>query len=173
VAQQVVSVTVAAGQQALDLGRIVVPTQGVPQVGDPAANFKFIGPDGRETDLATQRGKPVLVDFWATWCGPCVAKLGEVDALRNEYAKDGRLVVVGANLDADQAAAEKFLKERPLAWHHAFLGDWSATGVPRQYGITSVPAYVLVDREGKIAAIEYSVEKLSPVLKAVLGGRAE
>lgn len=168
VAQRVVPITVGAGQPAIDLETITVPTQGVPQVGDLAANFEFTAPDGKPTDLAAQRGKYVLVDFWATWCGPCVAKLGEVEAVQKEFAADGRLIVVGANLDAEQGRVEAFLQKRPLAWHHAFLGDWSATGVPKCYGVTSVPAYVLIDPEGKIAAIEYALDTLAPKLRKAL-----
>ena len=102
----------------------------------------------------------MLIDFWATWCGPCVAKFPEVESLRNEYRKEKGLIVVGANLDAEPNDARKFLKQNPLDWHHAFLGEWSSTGVPKRYGVSTVPAYVLIDPKGRIAAIEYTTEKI-------------
>jgi thiol-disulfide isomerase/thioredoxin len=108
----------------------------------------------------------VLLDFWATWCGPCVAKLDEVERLRQQFAADDRLVVVGVNLDPDQERARAFLQAKPLPWRHALLGEWSNTGVPRQFAIAGIPAYVLIDTAGKILAHESSLEKVAEKLAA-------
>ncbi len=167
VATRVVDITVEPGLSVLELGDVEIPTNGVPQVGDQAADFAFTTPTGETTDLAGQRGKHVLIDFWATWCGPCVAKLSETEALRKRFADTGQLVV-GANLDPEPDTATKFLAKRPLPWHHALLGDWSSTDVPQQYGVSSIPAYVLIDPDGKIAALEYSLETLTPKIEAAL-----
>jgi len=105
-----------------------------------------------------------LLDFWATWCGPCVAKLDEVEHLRKQFETDDRLVVVGINLDSDTESARKFLKAKPLAWQHALLGDWSSTDVPRRFAISTVPAYVLIDPNGRILAHEYSLEEIASKL---------
>ncbi len=160
VAQRVLSVEVPEGESVMDLGEVVISAQHVPQVGDMATNFEFTAPDGQLSDLTAQRGKYVLVDFWATWCGPCVAKLPQVEALRKEFAADKGLVVVGANLDSEPDAAREFLEKNPLGWNHALLGDWSSTEVPKRYGISSVPAFVLVDPDGRIAALEYSLDNV-------------
>jgi len=173
IAKRVVPVTVSPGEPALKLGRITIPTQDVPQVGDVAANFEFTSPDGNSTDLAAMRGKYVLVDFWATWCGPCVTKLAEVEAIRKEFGTDNRLIVVGANLDADKERAGEFLKKRPLPWHHALLGDWSSTEVPQRYGVVSVPAYVLIDPDGKIAAMEYLADNIKAKLQTALADKPD
>jgi hypothetical protein len=77
------------------------------------------------------------------------------------------LAVLGVNLDADTLRAEEFLKNKSLPWHHALLGDWSNTEVPRRYGISSIPAYVLIDPDGRIMAQEYSVEKIVARLKGL------
>jgi thiol-disulfide isomerase/thioredoxin len=171
VAQRVVQIEVADAQNPLDLGKLVIPSQDVPQVGDQAMNFKFETPEGKTTDLAAQRGKYVLLDFWATWCGPCVANLPVVEALRNEFGESKALVVVGANLDSEPEAAREFLRKKPLPWHHALLGDWSSTDVPKRYGISSVPAYVLVDPDGRIAALEYSADDVRKRLQVLADHR--
>ena len=164
IAQRVLPISILSDKPIIDLGRVVVPTHSSLQVGDVAANFDFKSPDGKRTDLTSQRGHYVLIDFWATWCGPCVANLPEVEALRKDFSTKG-LVVVGANLDTEPATANEFLAAHPLPWHHAHLGDWSATTIPKQYGVSTVPAYILIDPQGRIATIEYSSDKIREYLE--------
>jgi hypothetical protein len=93
-----------------------------------------------------------------------VAKLGEVERQRERYAAEKKLEVVGLNLDADRSRVQAFLQSTKLPWTHVPLGDWSATTIPRQFAISGIPAYVLVDPSGHIAAQEYSLEKIEAAL---------
>ncbi len=165
IAQRVVHFSVKPGDTKLDLGKVSIPSFTLPKVGDLASDFAFESPSGAKTSLAALRGNYVLVDFWATWCDPCVAKLDQIEHLREQFKGDKPLVVVGANLDADRQRARDFLKAKPLPWQHALLGDWSSTEVPRRFAISTVPAYVLIGPDGRILAHEFSLEAIEAKLK--------
>jgi beta-lactamase regulating signal transducer with metallopeptidase domain/uncharacterized GH25 family protein/thiol-disulfide isomerase/thioredoxin len=165
IAQRVVHFSVKPGDTKLDLGKLSIPSFTLPKVGDLASDFAFESPSGAKTSLAALRGNYVLIDFWATWCDPCVAKLDQIEHLREQFKGDKPLVVVGANLDAEIDRARDFLKKKPLPWHHAHLGDWSNTEVPRRFAISTVPAYVLIGPDGRILAHEYSLEVIEAKLK--------
>ncbi len=161
----VVPVTVREGQTALDLGTIKVPAVPGLKVGDPAPEFVFTDFDGGQHSLAESRGKYVLIDFWASWCRPCVAKLPQVEALRKQYAAEPGLVVLGANLDQEPERAKKLLRDAPLPWQHALLGDWSDTDIPQRFGVSSVPTYVLIGPDGRVAAHASSIEPVAEILE--------
>ena len=130
----------------------------------PRRSLSSAGIDGRRQKLADARGKYVLVDFWATWCGSCLAEIGQVESLRKKYADRPGLVVVGANLDEDVERAKEFLRDRKLHWEHALLGEWSSTDVPKRFAVSSVPTYVLVGPDGRIVAHEGSLDAIASIL---------
>jgi beta-lactamase regulating signal transducer with metallopeptidase domain/thiol-disulfide isomerase/thioredoxin len=166
----VVRVSVPEDRSALDLGTIRVPALPGLKVGDAAPALEFPGLDGSRKSLADASGKYVLIDFWATWCGACVATIGEVESLRQKYAERLGLVVVGANLDSDVQHVIEFLRDRKLGWDHALLGEWSSTDVPKRFAVSSVPTYVLVGPDGRVVAHEGSLETIAASLDKAAGG---
>ncbi|MGA0112183.1 MAG: peroxiredoxin family protein [Chthoniobacterales bacterium] len=110
----------------------------------------FTATDGRKVDLAELRGKVVLIDFWATWCPPCVEEVpGVVEA--SEKFKDRGFEIVGISLDQDKAALEKFIAENKMTWPQFFDGKGWDNELAKRFNIQSVPTMWLLDREGKLA----------------------
>ena len=109
--------------------------------------IRFTAFDGREVDLGKLAGKVVLVDFWATWCGPCVAELPNVKAAYAKLHPDG-FEIVGISFDEDEKALRKFVTREKIEWPQYFDGKGWKNKWGQQYGIDSIPSMWLIDKKG-------------------------
>ncbi len=119
-------------------------------VGALAPEINLPTPDGENIPLSSLRGKVVLIDFWASWCGPCRAENPNVVKLY-QAKKDQGFDVYSVSLDKDKNAWIKAIEKDGLVWpsHVSDLGYWNSS-VVKQYGFQGIPFTVLIDREGKI-----------------------
>lgn len=124
--------------------------------------------DGQPLSLERFKGKVVLVDFWATWCGPCKEELPNVIAAYQKFHGRG-FEIVGISLDKSRDALTGFIKEKNMAWPQYFDGLGWQNKLAQQYGINSIPATFLVGADGKIVAKNLRGAALDKKLAALLG----
>lgn len=115
-------------------------------------SLKFTALDGREIDLQKLRGKVVLLDFWATWCGPCMEQLPELKEVHRRFQGQG-LEIIGISSDFERTALEGVVKREQLGWPQYFDGAGRDNAIVKQFGIRHYPSMWLVDRQGRVRHI--------------------
>jgi thiol-disulfide isomerase/thioredoxin len=120
-------------------------------IGKPIS-LRFTAVDGRTVDLGAMKGKVVLVDFWATGCGPCVAELPALKAAYDRLHERG-FEVIGISCDTDRERLLNFVKKNGYPWPQYFDGKQQVDNkFTQQYGIDGIPRMFLVDRQGRLVA---------------------
>lgn len=116
--------------------------------GAPAPNFSLPDRSGRTFSLSNFRGRPLLIDFWATWCGPCRETMPEVQRLHQKYGN--QLQVVGINIEGNSQDVLSYLDEGGYTFPVLFdSGNWDSI-VATNYGVSSIPRTFLIDRNSRV-----------------------
>ena len=127
---------------------------------------------GGELDWESYRGRVVLVDFWASWCGPCRSEVPNVLRNYEAYHEKG-FDVVGVNLDKTEEQALAYIEQTKIPWKNLFSKDKDHRGwqhpMAVYYGVNGIPRAMLVDREGKVVSMQARGEELGTLLRKLLG----
>jgi thiol-disulfide isomerase/thioredoxin len=124
--------------------RAAAPKPAGPQVGSAAPDWALSDATGKEHKLADYKGKVVVLDFWATWCGPCKAAMPGVQAIHDKYKSKG-VAVFGVNC-WESADAAKYMKENKYTYGLLLKGDDVAT----KYGVSGIPTIYVIGADGKV-----------------------
>jgi len=151
-----------------DAGEVKASAEGLLRkldaLGKPL-DIKFTALDGREVDVSKMNGKVVLIDFWATWCGPCVAEIPNVKKAYDKLHPKG-FEIVGISFDDDKEKLQKFVSKEQMPWPQFFDGKGFGNEFGQQYGINGIPTMWLVDKKGNLRemnardGLDAKVEKL-------------
>lgn len=124
------------------------------EITGPAPNFTLRSMDGGSVSLADLKGQVVMLNFWATWCGPCRQEMPHLEALYQRYGDLG-FTLLGVNVEEDSSGAGKFLEETPVSFPILFDPD---NAVSELYEVVAMPSTVLVDRAGNMRFIHHGYQ---------------
>jgi len=133
------------------------------RVGKPL-DIKFKAVDGREIDLTGMKGKVVLVDFWATWCGPCMRELPNVKSAYERLNPKG-FEIVGISFDRDLDKLKQVVAREKMTWPQYFEGNGDGNKYGEQFGISSIPTMWLVDKKGMLRELNAREDLVAKVEK--------
>lgn len=142
----------AANDKPVNLGTLELIPLGTAERGDMAPLFEVDTASGKVLKLADCRGKYVLLDFWATWCAPCMREKPHLDAVSDAFGDDERVVMIGLSLDSDLGSWKRYVDGNKNNWIHAFLGGPNESDIPNKYNVQGIPAIFLIGPDGKILA---------------------
>ena len=144
IANEVMALSISEGVRAKAEGIL----RGLDAVGKPL-DIKFTATDGREVDLSQMKDKVVLIDFWATWCVPCIREIPQVKEVYERFHYQG-FEVIGISFDDNEKGLKRFIQENELPWPQYFDGKTWDNKIGFQYGIKRIPQLWLVDKKGNL-----------------------
>lgn len=115
------------------------------KVGDKAPDFVAELTNGEKFSLADNKGKVILINFWATWCGPCVEEMPDIEKIQKEYGD--KVEILSVNYGEDRKTVDEFLKDKNYTFKVAYDDNMA---IANEYPSDGIPYLVVVDKEGKV-----------------------
>ena len=137
------------------------------RIGSEPIAFEVTDLRGKKLTLDQYKGKVVLLDFWATWCGPCKVEMPNVVRTYKKYNPKG-FDIVGISLDQNKTSMENYVKSAGMEWRHHFDGKGWQNGVAMLYKVRFIPATYLIDKKGKIRYRSLRGRQLEDAVKKLL-----
>ena len=137
------------------------------RVGVEFPDFEAEDIDGKPLSLSQYKDKVILVDFWASWCGPCVAEMPHVLDTYEKYHESG-FEIIGISLDNSRKDFLDFMKKNGMTWRQYFDGKGWQNELARKYAVNSIPATFLLGPDGKIIAKNLRGSALEEAVKEAL-----
>ena len=128
--------------------------------------------DGNPISLADYRGKVVLLDFWAVWCGPCVGEIPNVKEVYEKYHDKG-FEVIGVSFDENESVVREFIREKEIPWRQILDSEGFKGIFAKQYGVRGIPAPFLIDRNGKVISVKARNQLLGELVASEIEGKNE
>lgn len=153
-------------RQILPIFDVMMSRLEMPTVGE-TLDIQFVSTAGEEIDLSAMTDQVVLVDFWATWCGPCVAKMPSLISTYEKYKEKG-FEIVGICLDNNPAAFEQFTTQNGIDWPQHFDGTGFSNSFAQKYKVSGIPATFLIGKDGKIVATNLQGDSLDELVSSLL-----
>ena len=119
--------------------------------GEPAPNFTLNDADGNAVSLGDLKGQVVMINFWASWCGPCRQEMPLLEQIHRKYEPLG-FTLLGVNVEENSADGQAFLKDRPVSFPVLYDPE---NGVSQLYDVVAMPSTVLIDRQGNIRYLHH------------------
>jgi len=158
-------ITKTNGDQPLELESLRLTYVPGPQPGQSVPDLKGKTLAGDDFDLTDLRGKLVLLDFWATWCGPCKEATPRLKELHEKHGLDGRLTFVGVDIDYGSEMARAYVKEQEVPWVQVAAGAWGEDNPLLQaFTVTAVPSFWLIGADGTILARDVPLAELETAI---------
>jgi thiol-disulfide isomerase/thioredoxin len=146
---------------------LIAHRQKMAELKKKPVDLKFTTTDGRLVDLASMRGKVVLVDFWASWCVPCMGEMPNLVATYQKFHTRG-FEIFGISLDEDKAKMDDALQKHGMTWAQYFDGNGWKNKISLTYGINSIPASWLIDKKGMLRLTDLRGESLAASVEKLL-----
>jgi len=132
-------------------------------IGKPAKDFTVEVLSGDSFTLSSQKGRVVLIDFWATWCGPCIKQTPRKKRIYAAY-RDKGFEIIGVSLDRRKRDVVKYIQDKELDWKVSYSGAFWSDATARLYGVNKIPSTWLVDKEGILREIDLSGDALEKAI---------